>query len=347
MSHSVAKTGPNQRIKSNVRQFPATPFGTQCDQQTLHLNLVEGRLWRGNRLIVLRPKALFLLLCLAEHRQQLMTQQILLEAVWPDVCVNEGEVRHTVCDLRSALGDDAKAPTFIETVPRRGYRFIGELDISGPAEPLTHLAPPVQVINSGHLELRRRLLKAQAGERQVVIVDDESCSGETPLFDTFFDELSSRRDLLLGRGRCLDWSGESEIYQSWLDILEQMGNGSHGASFVTCMRRYAPSWLSRLPTLLGIGSPAVRLSTYSSFEPRPRELAAALEALSASGTLILCLEGLHRADPATLDLLNYMARRSGPARVLLLASYRSERSVSVIALHTALQREGRCSTLSF
>jgi DNA-binding winged helix-turn-helix (wHTH) protein len=99
-----------------------------------HLDPVNERLWHNSRLLPLRPKAFAVLWYLVEHPQRLVTRAELLRAVWPGTYVSEGLLRGYIRDLRRALGDDAEGPRFIETVARRGYRFIA------PVTP----APPVR-----------------------------------------------------------------------------------------------------------------------------------------------------------------------------------------------------------
>jgi len=95
----------------------------------LHLDLANECLWWGDQQIALTPKGFAVLRCLVEHRDQLVTKQALLEAVWPDAYVEEGQVKQFVAELRRILHDDAEAPRFIETVHRRGYRFVGDIKV--------------------------------------------------------------------------------------------------------------------------------------------------------------------------------------------------------------------------
>ena len=65
-----------------------------------------------------------LLLCLAEHAGEVVSIDDLLNQVWPDVAVSPDSVYQAVASLRRLLGDDPKQPTYIETVPRLGYRMV-------------------------------------------------------------------------------------------------------------------------------------------------------------------------------------------------------------------------------
>src|SRR5215510_5622564 len=84
-------------------------------------------LWRGSEVIKLRPKAYAVLNQLVERSGQLVTKEELLATVWPETFVTDAVLKVTIRQLRDALDDDPKAPLFIETAHRRGYRFIGRI----------------------------------------------------------------------------------------------------------------------------------------------------------------------------------------------------------------------------
>ncbi|MDJ0758906.1 MAG: winged helix-turn-helix domain-containing protein [Woeseiaceae bacterium] len=79
--------------------------------------------------VTLRGKVCDLLLYLVEHRGQLIEKSTLMEALWPDVVVDENNLNQAMTALRQALGDQAKGPRFIATVTGRGYQFIGDVRV--------------------------------------------------------------------------------------------------------------------------------------------------------------------------------------------------------------------------
>lgn len=91
------------------------------------LDPANEQLWRGEQPLPLRPKPFAILRYLVEHADHLVTKADLLAAVWQNTHVAEGVLRGYIRDLRAALGDNPVAPRFIETVDRRGYRFIAPL----------------------------------------------------------------------------------------------------------------------------------------------------------------------------------------------------------------------------
>jgi adenylate cyclase len=88
------------------------------------LDLANEQLRRDEQLIALRPKTFAILRYLAENPQRLVTKGELLRAVWGDIQVSEDGLRDYLREIRQALGDDAEAPRFVQTVRGRGYRFL-------------------------------------------------------------------------------------------------------------------------------------------------------------------------------------------------------------------------------
>src|ERR1700757_2586977 len=91
------------------------------------LDPVNQCLWRGETRITLTPKVFAVLRHLVDHPGRLVTQEELLEAIWPETYVQPEILRKYILELRKALGDDPKTPRFIETLPKRGYRFLAAL----------------------------------------------------------------------------------------------------------------------------------------------------------------------------------------------------------------------------
>lgn len=86
-----------------------------------------GTLWRGRDVISLSPKAAELLKLLIEHKGEIVSKQDIFDTVWADTFVEDGVLTQNVYTLRNALGRDENGRQFIETVPRRGYRFAGDV----------------------------------------------------------------------------------------------------------------------------------------------------------------------------------------------------------------------------
>src|SRR5436189_5381693 len=88
------------------------------------LDLANDQLVCDGEVVALTPKAFAVLRRLVEDGGQVVTKEELLRAGWAKTHVSDGVLKVSILEIRRALGDDSAAPRFIETVPRRGYRFI-------------------------------------------------------------------------------------------------------------------------------------------------------------------------------------------------------------------------------
>ena len=91
------------------------------------LDVAERRLLRDGEPVELTAKVFDLLVLMVENPGKLLEKAYLLEALWPDSFVEEVNLSVNVSALRKALGEDTSDPQYIETVPKRGYRFIGSV----------------------------------------------------------------------------------------------------------------------------------------------------------------------------------------------------------------------------
>jgi TolB-like protein/DNA-binding winged helix-turn-helix (wHTH) protein/Tfp pilus assembly protein PilF len=89
---------------------------------------------RDGQVVRLEPRTMRLLLHLTEHAQEVVSAEELLEQVWRGVVVAPGSVYQAVARLRRTLGDVSEAPTYIETIPRKGYRLIAPVSPWAPAD---------------------------------------------------------------------------------------------------------------------------------------------------------------------------------------------------------------------
>ncbi|HET8676998.1 MAG TPA: transcriptional regulator, partial [Blastocatellia bacterium] len=91
-------------------------FGLFC------LNEAERVLLRGGEPVALTPKVFDTLVALVERSGHLVEKAELIDRLWPDTFVEEGTLTRNISDLRKALGEEK----YIETVPKRGYRFVAQ-----------------------------------------------------------------------------------------------------------------------------------------------------------------------------------------------------------------------------
>ena len=335
---------------------------------TYRVDRADERLYRGKKPLVLPPKAFAVLRYLLEHAGQLVTKDELLDAVWPDVAVSEGVLKVSVRQLRKALGEKAQTPRFIETVHRRGYRFIAPLT-SSPL-PLSRSKFKVQSSNGERVsglkpfassvvgrepeltQLQDWLERALEGERQVVLVTGEVGIGKTTLVETFMAQVGANGELWVGRGQCVEQYGVGEAYLPVLEALGRLCREPGGEQLITLLSQHAPTWLVQMPALLSASDlEALQHKVMGATKERMlREMAEAVEVLSAERPLVLTLEDLHWSDHSTLELLATLARRRERARLLVLGTYRPVdvivREHPLKAVKQELALHGQCEELS-
>lgn len=128
--------GPPQVLKMVERTSETVEFGPFSFGD-------RNGLWRGAVEVALPPRAVAILGALVARPGQLVSKAELLDAGWKDAFVTEASLLEAIHVLRAALGDDRKAPSYIQTVHRRGYRFIAPVVTRAVAprrESLAHLA---------------------------------------------------------------------------------------------------------------------------------------------------------------------------------------------------------------
>jgi DNA-binding winged helix-turn-helix (wHTH) protein/tetratricopeptide (TPR) repeat protein len=321
-----------------VKQFP--PFRLDAINQCLWRRRTDGG---EEERILLTPTEYGVLDHLVEHAGQLVTHRELLDAVWPDIAIEPQAVKSKVFHLRRVLEDDPKRPRFIETLPRRGYRFVGRLAEPAQAD---EEAPTSEVRFVGReralAEMWTCLRNAGAGKSQVVFITGEPGIGKTALAQEFQRQVAAARTTWrLVRGQCVEGFGTKEPFYPVLQAVGQLCRGANRAMVIDTLASYAPTWLVQIPAILTRElRETLRQEILGATRERMlREICEALEAIAASEPLVLVLEDLHWADSSTLDLVSALARSPLSARIMLIATFRStDVTRSVQPLH-ALRRD--------
>jgi len=109
----------------NQRFFGFGPF---------RLDATSRLLLRDGKVVPLTPKAVDTLLLLVENRGQVLGKEELLQQLWPGTFVEEGNLTQNISVLRKALSEGPETQTYIETIPKRGYRFVAQVSESTDAE---------------------------------------------------------------------------------------------------------------------------------------------------------------------------------------------------------------------
>jgi DNA-binding winged helix-turn-helix (wHTH) protein/tetratricopeptide (TPR) repeat protein len=293
------------------------------------LDALNERLQRGEDVLTLRAKPFAMLRYLAEHPGRLITHDEMRKAIWPATHVSEGILRVYLREVRAALNDDAESPRFVETIPRRGYRFIAQVERrQAQAEQIPRRIIPQKTQLVGRIPELGALLssfdKASQGTRQMVFLRGEAGIGKSALLDALFAEIGPRDDVWFGRGQCVEQHGDSEPYLPMLDALRQFCRQDGGPQVIELLRKHAPTWLAQMPSVADDAwfEEAQRKAAGAGQQRMLREMAEALEQLANYRIVVLACEDLHWSDPSTLTLLDLLARRVEPARLLLVGTHR-------------------------
>ena len=171
--------------------------------------------------------------------------------------------------------------------------------------------------------------RATRGDRQLVFLSGEAGIGKTTVLDLWLTRLAAGSTVWIGRGQCTEHYGEAEPYLPLLDALRRLGHGPQGQEILAVLRQYAPMWLTQLPGLVSDAElERMQRQVQGATQARMiRELAEALDVLTADTPLVLVLEDLQWSDSATIEFLTSLAQRREPARLLVLGTYRPVETV--------------------
>jgi predicted ATPase len=279
------------------------------------------RLGAQNEQIDLAPKPFAVLRFLVENPGRLITHDELLDALWPKTYVQPQVLRTYMLELRKVLGDDAGKPRFIQTQPKRGYRFVAHVTercVAEPAPTVTAAAPVPILGRDAELELLNTLLRQlPSGRRQVVFVNGEAGIGKTALVDAFSRQLAASGAASVARGGCVQGVGGTEAYYPVMEALCQLCAGPEGKAVTQILARMAPAWLAQGSDSEPAGSPKTRPTAQ---ERSLVDLCGAFEELASEKPLILIFEDLHWADDSTLNLISALARRRTAAQLMVVAT---------------------------
>ena len=137
--------------------------------RSFRLDPVNQCLWHGGNRVALTPKAFDMLRYLVEHPGRLVTQDEILEALWPETYVNPEIIKKYILEIRKGLGDRHDKPEFIQTFPKRGYQFVAavsdEVAIGSP-DLATAVTREMVGRDAALAELHHSLQRALHGERR-------------------------------------------------------------------------------------------------------------------------------------------------------------------------------------
>jgi DNA-binding winged helix-turn-helix (wHTH) protein len=312
------------------------------------LDPAAGTLLRDAEVVHLRPRTWDVLCHLAERPGLLVTKDELLDAVWSDAVVTEGTLTNSIRELRAALGDDARSPRLIETVHRRGFRFVADVGSSSRDDVRVHsgqsddgrAAEPraarrdagVRVVGrTVELDALARLAaEAAAGATRVALVRGEAGIGKSSVVDRLVGAIAARADLHGMRaavGRAIGYLQGAPPYLPVVSAIEQLATGDGGVAVVEALRAHAPDLLQQMPWL----APGSQQAPATAAAPHERDLAARLSDFLAAVTerfpVAIVLEDGHDADAPTIDFAASLLEAPRVKRLLVVVTYRPGEAV--------------------
>jgi DNA-binding winged helix-turn-helix (wHTH) protein/tetratricopeptide (TPR) repeat protein len=320
------------------------------------LDEANASLLRRGKPVAMPPTPFALLCALVKRPGTLLTKHALLDEVWGHQFVTDSVLKTAISDLRTALDDDARQPRYIETVARRGYRFIAHPVPRTGAAPQPGTAPAVAPVRPsdawfvGRAEALARLdslwNRALGGRRAIVWVAGEPGIGKTTLIERFIAGIA---DAACARGHCVDLYGAGEPYLPVLEALAELCRDD--PELPALMRSVAPTWMLQLPWLNSVEEREALRRELTGVGPERmlREMGQLLGRYTERRPLLLVTEDLHWSDRATVQLIDYLARRHGSARFMWLASFRLAEVVArdhpLNPLRHELQLHGLCEEI--
>lgn len=280
--------------------------------------------------LALTPKAFTLLCFLVDSQGRLLSKDEIFAHVWPGLVVTDAALTVCIREIRKVLGDSTKVPRYIETVHKYGFRFICETSASldnqnDSIESFSKLQAPINVVGRDKpLQIISHcLVNGLKGLRQLIFVTGEPGIGKTTIVEAFLNKNFQNTDSWVATGQCIEHYGTGEAYLPLLDAIGGQAR-KHADELTEILARYAPTWMEHLPALNDNNRPQPH-EKLTNTQPQSmlREITEALEAISEKRLLILILEDLHWSDHATIDLLSFIARRTNPASLIILGTYRS------------------------
>lgn len=314
------------------------------------LDEANASLLRDGEAVSLAPTPFAVLCTLVRKRGALLSTNALLDEVWGHQFVSDSVLRTAISELRTVLDDDPRQPRFIQTVSRRGYRFVADAaDLAGPyVETAVHVTRSQQDASFVGREeplsrLRSAWERACSGRREIVWIAGEAGVGKTTLIEHFIAGLG---DVACARGQCVEHYGTGEPYLPVLEALSDLCRLD--GALVTLLRAVAPTWLLQMPWFTTAQERDALRQELAGVAPERmlREMGALLDRSGDRRPLLLVTEDLHWSDRATIQLMDYVARRRGNARLMWLASFRLAEVVALEHPLNRLRRELRVHELS-
>lgn len=282
---------------------------------------------RRRRAVKLEPKVFDVLHFLVRHRARVVTKEELLDALWPGEAVSDSVLPRCIAAARRAVGDTRDRAGAIQTIHRRGYRFVapvvetpsGARPATDPVEALSRFVGRAPALAT----LRRALAAAAAGRMRVVLLAGEPGIGKTRTLAELGREVAARGIRWL-EGRCYEGEG-APAFWPWVQVLRALVADAPAAAWQADLGPGAPDVAELLPELRQklprIGRPDDPGSDQARFRLF-ESVAAFLARAAARRPLVVAIDDLHWGDADSLRLFDFLVQAHASVPILLVGSYR-------------------------
>ncbi len=301
---------------------------------SFEIDLERFVLLRNGSPVSIGPRAFDVLAYLIRNRDRPVSKQELVSNVWGVTALSYSAVPTCIAEVRRGLSDPRGSRGIIATVPKRGYRFsvpvrlVEEAATAGLLADGETGAPGTPTIFVGRDRelgvLGAALAESRNREPRLVFVAGEAGIGKTRIAEEFL--LRARREgCVTVIARCHECDG-APAFWPWVQIAR------------ACAERFAPDQLTDafgpfLPYLAPLldatiavpdGAPlpldeqAPQATRFRLFDAMAR----LLRRVSADRHVVLTIDDLHRADPASFELLQFVIRELADSKILIIATYR-------------------------
>ncbi len=316
----------------------------------------EGRLQR------LRPRTTRLIVYLIHHRDRVVLRGELVEALWPNVAVQDRVLNQEVYEARKVLGSSASSHAsstqWIRTVRGRGFQFVGEVtdqsasrmgreqragvsDAGGAgtggagtgvsdtevSDTEVEVGGPGSIFVGRTSELRElHAMLAAAKQRQgrALFLSGPAGVGKTRLVEEFLRSIADENQV--AQARCYDLAGVP-AYFPWIEIFREAAGWNAPAEFADDLSVGAVDVASIVPEIRELVPEAGTMPAMEPSEAEFRLHASIVRFFKASSRrrpVVLFIDDAHAIDPSSARLLSFLVRELTSSRVLLVATFRAE-----------------------